>query len=102
MLLGKPEVSYHSPPSTHEDVGQLQISVQEATLSDLDEATDDVLCQFEDLTFPQPPFLLEEGREVAFVAVFSDDEAVGGLPDHIVAPQHVLMFEFGEGLDLAV
>lgn len=102
VFLGEPEVSDHGSPSAYEDVGQFQISVQVATLSNLNETTDDVFCQFEDFTFPQASFLLEKGREVALVAVLSDDEAVGGLPDHIVAPEHILMFEFGEGLDLTI
>ena len=76
--------------------------MQKLVLADFEIAIDDVLHEGKDFVFWHFALLLEEGTEVALLAVFSDDVAVRGLADDIEASEDVGVFEFGQGLDLAI
>jgi hypothetical protein len=47
-------------------------------------------------------FFLEERAEIPFVAELSDDIAMSGVPDDIVAFEDIGVFELSEGLNLAI
>lgn len=76
--------------------------MQEISLSDFNEAIDDIFHDFEHFWFSQSFFLFEDGAEVAFITKFSDDVAVRGFSDDVVAFEYVGMLEFGECFDLAI
>lgn len=76
--------------------------MQELVLTDLEVPDDDIFHDRKDFAFRQAFSLFEVGTEIPLRAEFRDDVAVGGLPDNFVASEDVGVFEFGEGLDLAV
>lgn len=60
-------------PVFHENVGQLQVSVQETIFSNLDEPGYNILENLHGLVLRESPFLLEQGREISFITEFCDD-----------------------------
>lgn len=102
MLLREPEVRDHRPPPAQEDVGELQVAVQELLLRHLHEAPDDVLRQPQHFRLGQPALLLQEGAQVALVAVLRQDVAVRGLPDHLEALEDVGVLQTRQRLDFAL
>lgn len=102
MLLCEAEVSNDGSPVTKEDIGEFKIPMQITSLSHLNETCYDILHNLEHFLLADPSPFLEEAAEIALVAVLSDDEAVGGFADHIIALQDIGMLNFSEGLDLAI
>jgi ureidoglycolate hydrolase len=76
--------------------------MEEVVFSQLDEPSHYVLDQLQHVPFAQTFTPLEQSAEVALVAELGNDEAVGLLLDHIVAGEDVVVFEFSQGLDLAI
>jgi hypothetical protein len=76
--------------------------MQKLVLSDFYVAIDNVLHKGKHLSFAHFSFFLEERAEIALLAVFGDDEAVGRFPNDIEAFEDVGVLEFGQGLDFAI
>jgi hypoxanthine-guanine phosphoribosyltransferase len=76
--------------------------MQKLIFSYFQETINDIFHNGEDLSFVHSALLLEQGAEIAFVTVLSNDIAMRSLSDDIEALQDVGMFEFGQGLDFAI
>lgn len=76
--------------------------MQKLIFSDFQEPINDIFHNGEDLSFVHSALLLEQGAEIAFVTVLSNDIAMRSLSDDVEALQDVRMFEFGQGLDFAI
>ena len=95
MLLGESEVGDHRSALAEENVGQLEISVEESSRSYFDKSANNALCQFHGFLFAESLLLLEKDAEVTPVAELSDDVAVAPLPHDIVALEDMLMLKSG-------
>lgn len=76
--------------------------MQKLIFSDFQEPINDIFHNGEDLSFVHSALLLEQGAEIAFVTVLSNDIAMRSLSDDVEALQDVRMFEFGQCLDFAI
>ncbi|CAM6002385.1 unnamed protein product [Sphagnum balticum] len=101
-LFGESEVSDAGRPVADEDIGQLQVAVQEVVLSDLEEPPDDVPHDACNFLFPDFASFLEDGAEISLVAKLGDDVAVGRLPDDIITFENVGVFQFGKCFNFAL
>ena len=95
MLLGESEVGDDCSALAEEDVGQLEIPMEESSRGYLDKSADDALCKFHGFLFAESLLLLEKDAEVAPVAELGDDVAVGPFPNYIVALEDILMLQPG-------
>lgn len=85
MLFCESEISNDCLPIADKYVGQLQISMQEIAFGHLNKARNNVFHYLEDLFDWGLFFSLEKGAQVAFIAKFSDDIAMRGLSNDVVA-----------------
>ena len=76
--------------------------MQKLIFSNFQEPINDIFHNGEDLSFVHSAFFLEQGAEIAFVTVLSNDIAMRSLSDDVEALEDVGMFEFGECLDFAI
>ena len=102
MLFSKPEISQQRPSIAHEDIGQLEVAVEEVTLRHLDEPAHNVFGQLEDIALRHPALLLEGNTQIPLITVFSDDIAMRCFPDDIIATQNIGMLQTSQRLDLAI
>lgn len=87
----------------HEDVGNLQVAMNNPLRGEIAETAEDVGGDAPDLslleTLPAPP---EERLEIALVAELSNQIAVAVAAEDFEAAQHVGVVELPEDLDLGV
>lgn len=102
MLFGKPKIGYDGSPVRQEDICQFQISMQKVSLGHINKSWNYILGEFKGLKFTESSFFLQVPTEISFVTEFSYNIAMGCLTHDIIAPQDVGVFQFGEGLDLAI
>lgn len=76
--------------------------MQEIFLANLQVSVNNIFHNFHGFIFEQFSFFLEVGAQISLVAEFCDDVAVASLPDDIIASEDILVFEFGQGFDLAI
>lgn len=76
--------------------------MQIASLSHLDEPWHNIFHNLQNFLLSDPPLFLQEATKIPLIAELSNDEAVRGFTDNIIALQDIGMFDLGEGLDLAI
>lgn len=101
-LLCKAEICNFGDSVTHEDVGQLEISMEELIFSDFEKAIDNVSHDGQNFSLAHAAFLLEEGAEIALIAELSDDIAMRSLADDIEALEDIGVLQLGQCLNFAV
>ena len=65
--------------------------MQELILSNLKKAIHDIAHEGQDLGFTHPASFLEDGAEIAFIAKLSNDVAIVGRAEDVVAFEYVRM-----------
>ena len=76
ILFGKPKISDFGCAVTNEDVGQFQVSMQEAFLTDLNESGNNVLQEFDGFFLSESSLFLDESAEIALIAKLGNNVAM--------------------------
>ena len=91
MLFGESKISYKGLSFVHEYVSKLHISVDESSLRNMNQPTHNILHDLKSFLLVEPSFLLKHTAKITLITKLSDNEAVAGLPDHIIAFENIVM-----------